>query len=58
MKNDTKHIHVCFENLFINISEDKQDENANNYGQTRVTKETSTLKLLGWVNLFISYTSC
>ena len=28
MKNDTKNIHLCFENLFINISEDKQDENA------------------------------
>ena len=27
MKNDTKNIHLCFENLFINISEDKQEEN-------------------------------
>ena len=27
MKNDTKNIHLCFEILFINISEDKQDEN-------------------------------
>ena len=27
MKNDTKNIHQCFENLFINISEDKQEEN-------------------------------
>ena len=26
MKNDTKNIHLCFENLFINISED-QDKN-------------------------------
>ena len=26
MKNDTKNIHQCFENLFINISEDKQEE--------------------------------
>ena len=31
MKNDTKNIHLCFENLFI--SEDKQDENTNNYGR-------------------------
>ena len=30
MKNDTKNIHLSFENLFINISEDKEDENTDN----------------------------
>ena len=36
MKNDTKNIHLCFENLFI--SEDKQDENTNNYGRIWETR--------------------
>ena len=38
MKNDTKNIHLCFENLFINISEDKQEENTNNYGRIWETR--------------------
>ena len=38
MKNDTKNIHQCFENLFINISEDKQEENTNNYGRIWETR--------------------
>ena len=38
MKNDTKNIHLCFENLFINIFEDKQDENTNNYGRMGETR--------------------
>ena len=38
MKNETKNIHIFFEYLFINIFEDKQDENTNNYGRMRETR--------------------
>ena len=54
MKNDTKNIHLCFENLFINISKDKQDENTINYGHMRETQYKLTAQSI-WLKDFFFF---
>ena len=61
MKNDTKNIHLCFENLFINIFEDKQDENTNNYGrmgETRYNLNVTAHKAYDWKKFRFRYWAC